>query len=58
MGLLSGISGCNSGLGARQEPVEAATRGIVGLMLAHIARIVPERATPRVNVLENKGATG
>ncbi len=56
--LFSGISGCNSGLGACQEPVEAGTHAIVGLMLAHIARIVPQRTTLRVNVFENKGATG
>ena len=43
---------------ARQEPVEAGTRGIVDIMLAHIARIVPQRTTLRVNVFENKGATG
>ena len=51
-GLLSEISGCNSELGVRQEPVEVSTDVIVGLMLVHIAHIVPQRTTLRVNVFE------
>ena len=56
--LFSGICGCHLGLGTHQEPVKVSTHGIVGLMLAHIARIIPQRTTLRVNVFENEGATG